>query len=301
VIKWKLIPIIFFLALAGVAGLVLTRVQNKPTYQKNKGMEILQTMTVPPQFDDKSLFLTAIKISTTTPGTNTVTGITVPHHLLAVDLMANAFKFASASRPDQILLVSPDHFNLGQTDISVSQSDFSTVFGTIGTDKQAAQSLLKLPFVGIQDFFYREHGLGAELPFIKYYFPEAKIIALTFKESTPKAELEQTVEKLKKILSKNSLVVQSTDFSHYLLPENAFIRDEQTIAVLKNGNPEQLFSLNQPDNLDSIACQYVQTRLQNEFFSSKLQILAHKNSQNYTQEKLTSTTSYIVQAYQMVK
>jgi poly-gamma-glutamate synthesis protein (capsule biosynthesis protein) len=301
VIKRKLILIVFFLALAGVAGVIWLCSQNKPTSPKNKEPEILQTMTVPPQFDDKSLFLTPIKFSTTTPGSNTVTGITVPHHLLAADLIANAFKFASAARPGQILLVSPDHFNLGQTDVSVSQSDFSTVFGIIDTDKQAAQSLLKLPFVTTQDFFYREHGLGAELPFVKYFFPKAKIIALTFKESTPKAELEQTVELLKKILAKDALVVQSTDFSHYLTPGDAFVRDQQTIAVLKSGNPEQLFDLNQPDNLDSIACQYVQTRLQNEFFSSKLQILAHKNSQNYTQEKLTSTTSYIVQVYQMAK
>ncbi len=299
--RFKLGLIIFLVLLAGLAGLFWLREKNKPLGQEINELSPLQTMTVPPQFDDKSTFLTPINFSTVTPTTEKVTGITVPHHLLAIDLIAGAFKFAASSSLSQILLMSPDHFNLGQTDISVSQSSFSTVFGTLNSDNQAVQKLLNLPFVSIQDFFYREHGLGAELPFIKYYFPNAKIIAVTFKESTPKAELEQIVGVLERVLNKNSLVVQSTDFSHYLTPANAEAHDEQTIKVLKNGDPEQLFSLNQPDNIDSIASQYVQMRLQNEFFFSKLQILGHKNSQDYTQEKLTSTTSYIVQAYQKSK
>ena len=164
-------------------------------------------------------------------------------------------------------------------------------------DRQSVKKLEELPFVKNQNFFYREHGLGAELPFIKYYFPNAKIVAITFKESAPKSELEQIVGILKKILNKNSLVVQSTDFSHYLDYNEAQIKDEQTLKVLNEGKPENLFSLSQPENIDSIACQYVQMRLQNEFFNSKLSILAHKNSQDYSKETVKSTTSYIVQAY----
>lgn len=295
--KFKPALIIFFVILAALAGILWVRLKYESEHAYPAPLSILQAMTVPPQFDDESVFLTPINFSTATPTTEKVTGITVPHHLLATDLIANAFKFAASTSPNQILLISPDHFNLGQTDVSISLSDFSTVFGALGTDKQTAQKFLKLPFVNVQNFFYREHGLGAELPFIKYYFPNAKIIAVTFKESTPKWELEQMVEVLKKVLDKKSLVVQSTDFSHYLTAANAEIQDEQTIKVLQSGDPEQLFLLNQPDNLDSIACQYVQRRLQNEFFSSKLQILGHKNSQDYTKQTVDSTTSYIVQAY----
>jgi len=291
------LPFILFAVFVVLAGVLWLRPIGKLHGPRSVALTALQTMTVPPQFDDKSEFLSPILQATITPSTEKVTGITVPHHLLATDLMALAFKFAASSTPRQILLISPDHFRLGQTDVTVSASDFSTVFGTLGNDSQAAQKLLNLPFVTVQNFFYREHGLGAELPFIKYFFPNAKIIALTFKESTPKAELEQTVDLLKKTLDKNSLVVQSTDFSHYLTPAQAAVRDRQTIKVLETADPNQLFTLSQPDNLDSIACQYVQTRLQNEFFASKLDLLAHKNSQDYTSEKIDSTTSYIVQAY----
>lgn len=265
--------------------------------QYSKQVNKIVLLSIPPQFTDKSLFLSPITQIKNQPSDQIVTGITVPHHLLATDLIVQAFNFASAGKYEQILLFSPDHFDLGTTDVSISEKNFSTVLGDISTDTEAVKQLEKLSFIKAQDFFYREHGLGAELPFIRYYFPNAKIIALTFKESTRKEELDQTVEVLKKILATNSLVIQSTDFSHYLTPTKAQAHDAETIKVLDQGNPAQLFSLIQPDHIDSIASQYVQMRLQQEFYSSKLKIIGHKNSQEYTKDKIDSTTSYIVQAY----
>lgn len=255
------------------------------------------TAPIPAQYNEKSLFLSAIKQVKNNPSGETITGLTVPHHLLAKDLMAEAFNFASQGKYSRIILLSPDHFDLGESDISIATGNFLTVFGEIKTDAEAASRLKKLAFIKEEDFFYREHGIGAELPFIKYYFPGAKVIVLTFKVTTKKAELDEAINALKKILTPDTLVIQSTDFSHYLTPVEASIKDEQIIKVLEEANAEKLFTLNQPDNLDSIASQYIQSRLQTEFFKSKLSILAHKNSQDYTKEPVASSTSYIVQAY----
>lgn len=252
---------------------------------------------IPAQYDDPASFLTPIMQAKGAPSDGRVTGITVPHHLLARDLIADAFRFASAARPRQILLVSPDHFNLGETDVSVAKRDFSTVFGVIRTDVSAVRDLETLPTVRAQSFFYREHGLQAELPFIRHHFPDAKIIAMTFKESTPKRTLDEIVSLLEKTLDRDALVVQSTDFSHYLPADEADARDRATLAVLERGDADAVLGLDQPSNMDSTAAQYVQTRLQKEFFGSTLAILAHRNSQAYADEPVASTTSYIVQAY----
>ena len=154
-----------------------------------------------------------------------------------------------------------------------------------------------LPFVHTQRFFYREHGIQAELPFIKHYFPNATITAITLKASTPRTELDQLTDVLKKSLSSDTMIIQSTDFSHYLTPEAAAVHDSKTLDMLEKSDTNGLFSLNQPDHLDSIASQYIQMRLQKELFSSHLSILAHKNSQDYTTERVSSSTSYITQGY----
>lgn len=252
---------------------------------------------IPAQYDDAAFFLTPIMRANGENAAGAVTGITVPHHLLARDLIADAFRFASAAAPRQVLLLSPDHFFLGETDVSVAERDFSTVFGVIRADRAAVRALEALPSVRAQDFFYREHGLQAELPFIRHAFPDARIVALTFKESTPKETLDAVVAALKPVLDRDALVVQSTDFSHYLTASEADARDRETIAALERGEPEGILALDQPANIDSTAAQYVQARLQKEFFGSTLKILAHRNSQAYADAPVDSTTSYIVQAY----
>lgn len=252
---------------------------------------------IPAEYGDPSFFLSPIMQAKGTPADGLVTGITVPHHLLARDLIADAFRFASGAHPRQVLLLSPDHFFLGGTDVSVAERDFDTVFGVLRADREGARALEALPSVRAQDFFYREHGVQAELPFIKRHFPDAAVLAVAFKESTPKAALDEVVAVLEKVLDPDALVVQSTDFSHYLTAAEADARDRQTVAVLQRGEPEDVLALDQPANMDSTAAQYVQSRLQKEYFQASLKILAHRNSQAYAETRVDSTTSYIVQAY----
>lgn len=252
---------------------------------------------IPALFEDKSLFLSSIKKVQDSRYNKRVTGLTVPHHLLASDLIARAFHFASRGKYRRILLLCPDHFKLGDSNISTTGRNFATVFGELSTDREAVQQLKKLSFVHEQNFLYREHGIETILPFIKYYFSNAKIIPLVIKTTTSKSQLDQVITNLKQVLKVDSLVVQSTDFSHYLTPSEADVRDQQTIEVLRRANPDDIFTLTQPSHLDSLAAQYIQMRLQNEFFESKIQLLDHKNSQDYSQEKVESSTSYIVQGY----
>ena len=248
------------------------------------------------QYTDSSLFLSEIKQTKVTPATTTVTGLIVPHHLLAKNIIADTYSYASAGKYQTIVLLSPDHFLAGKSNVSVSDRDFSTVFGVVSSDQTITQELKKLSFASEADFFYREHGLQAQLPFIKYYFPEAKVVAITFKPSTSVAELNQVIKTLEQNLSANSLIVQSTDFSHYLDPAQAAIKDTETINTIINQG--DILKLNQPANIDSVAALYIEAKLQQDFFKNAPLILDHQNSQVYTTEKVTSSTSYLAIAYQ---
>jgi poly-gamma-glutamate synthesis protein (capsule biosynthesis protein) len=252
---------------------------------------------IPPEFTDKSLFLTPIMYATGTIPDGTVSGITVPHHLLAADLIANTFLLASRGSYDTVVVMSPDHFDLGSTDISLASRDFITVFGNLTTDQDLVRKLSASPFVSTADFFYREHGIQAELPFVKYYFPNAKIVAITFKESTPRQEISDFTDQLEKSIGSRTLIVQSTDFSHYLTAEAAHQKDLATMRIIRDDDPGEVFSLNQSDNLDSAAAQYVQMKIQKDVFKAAPVIMADKNSQDYTTEKMAQTTSYITQLY----
>ncbi|MCL5666289.1 MAG: AmmeMemoRadiSam system protein B [Patescibacteria group bacterium] len=302
----KKLKIILLLAIALLATLPACQFLKEKTLTKGSpaSQESLfpETGPIPAQFNDKNFFLTAIKQSKARPLTQRITGIVVPHHLLARNIIADAFALASQSQYDRVIILSPDHYFLGKTEISYAAQDFNTVFGVLQTDQNFIKKLSMVSATGSAGFFYREHGIGAELPFIKYFFPNAKIIAITLNINARPRDLRGLVDFLKVNINNRTLLIQSTDFSHYLPAENAGQKDEQTVNLLREINegadPQILYQLSQPDNIDCIACQYVQSAVQQQLFKTQAHIIAHQNSQDYSAEPLIKeTTSYISQVY----
>jgi len=282
--------IIFLLVMAGVLFKTDLTVADQ-------AIKTTESNSISAFYTDSNLFLSALKSISLSTTSAPVSGLIVPHHLLAQDLTAQAFRTISGQQYSTIVLLSPDHFGSGRSAISTTERDFSTVFGEVKTNMAIAQKLKILSFVSEGDFFYREHGLQAELPFIKYFFPDAQVVALTFQPTVSRFELDQVIKILAAELPPDSLIIQSTDFSHYLSPAQATVRDAATVNVLRQGLPEDILALNQPDNIDSLAAAYVQMSLQKDFFSSHINILDQRNSQDYTAEKVVSSTSYITATY----
>jgi predicted class III extradiol MEMO1 family dioxygenase len=83
-------------------------------------------------YDDPSAFEEALaKESPSPPTGHRVTGITVPHHLVAADLIARGFRCASAGTYERIILLSPDHFRRSRLPFATSRGAFETVFGDV--------------------------------------------------------------------------------------------------------------------------------------------------------------------------
>lgn len=247
-------------------------------------------------YNDKALFLSAIKQNPATDVVTGVSGITVPHHLLAIDLIARVFAKIKINEYQRVILVSPDHFGACPVNICYSASDFLTVFGKLDGVKRV-ELPVSSSVANLSDYLYREHGVQAILPFIKYYFPKTEVLVVTFNYSSKKNEVDEFSENIKPLLNKNTLIVQSTDFSHYLTAEQASVKDEQTIKIISEDNVNEIFNLSQPDNIDSVAAQYFQSKIQRQVYGASLTIPEHKNSQDYTTNYVTSTTSYITQIY----
>src|ERR1700730_2152183 len=104
-----------------------------------------------------------------------VTGVTVPHHLLAADLIARGVWAASGRQYQRILLLSPDHFRTLPTPFGISTSDLETVFGTLPVDRDFVARILNAS-AAFSDIgsAKREHGIHAVTPFLRATFPKAK-------------------------------------------------------------------------------------------------------------------------------
>ncbi len=224
-----------------------------------------------------------------------VTGISVPHHLLAADLIARGFWAASAGDYDRIILISPDHFRKVTKPFGTTPSDLDTVFGTVRSDGAGVAALAADPLVEVLPSVAHEHGLMAVAPFIRHFFPEAEVIPVLGSVNAGPADWRHMAAALAPLVTARTLIVQSTDYSHYRTLAEAVARDQETLSTIAAAAPEGVEALLQPGHMDSRAAQYLQLKLQQGIGAQPV-ILANRNSVEYG-TGAGSTTSYVVTAF----
>jgi poly-gamma-glutamate synthesis protein (capsule biosynthesis protein) len=254
----------------------------------------------PAMFPEKEPFLRAIALEEDGPSPGRrVTGITVPHHLLALDLIARGFHACAGAAYRRVVVLSPDHFKKARRPFATCDRSFSTPLGEVRCDGDAIDTLLKAcPRVEESELFASEHGIHAVLPFIAHFFPQAKIVPIALRIDSSVSDWQALVAAIEPLITADTLIVQSTDFSHYLPYRQACQHDQQTLNTIATGDPEMVCRLEQPANLDSKAAQYVQMRIQKDVNGASPEVIAQRNSQGYTSFAQASTTSYIVQVYE---
>jgi hypothetical protein len=164
-------------------------------------------------------------------------------------------------------------------------------------DAEAVARLRENPLVSASNLFSHEHGVRALLPFVAHYFPRALVVAVALHRDSQPAQWDSLAQTLAPLLTADTLLLQSTDFSHYLPWPQARQLDQETLRVLSAGEPQGVISLTQPQHLDSRGAQYLQLRLQKQVYQARGAVVASRNSQEYATQPLQSTTSYLVQVY----
>ena len=256
-----------------------------------------QGSSIPSLYSDREPFLAAIEKERPKQKSDVkLTGITVPHHLLAADLIARGFWAASAGSYDRIILVSPDHFNRSRRPLATTRQDIETPFGLVRNDEAATGKLLSNgALFDESDLFKQEHGIAAVLPFAKHFFPDARIVPIVVSYGSTRADWDAAVAMLEALVEPGTLIVQSTDYSHYLTQQLAVQRDQETLNVIAANDVDTLAQLRQPDHMDSKGSQYIQMRLQ-DGKKARATVIASRSSAEYSSIG-SATTSYIVTVY----
>jgi AmmeMemoRadiSam system protein B len=224
------------------------------------------------------------------------TGVTVPHHLVAARLIARGLRQVSKRQIARVVLIGPDHFGRSKTPASTTDTTFDTVFGPVECDHEAVARLLALgAIVERSDLFLKEHSTGAILPFVRRLFPNARVLPIVMALGASQSACDQVAECVAALDDDKTVVVQSTDFSHFLTEAEAAARDQETLNVIAADEAVLALDLSQPDNLDSRASQYVQMVVQKHLNSCPV-VVANESSVSYGGSS-DRTTTYIVQRF----
>lgn len=134
---------------------------------------------------------------------------------------------------DKIILLGPDH-RVGFRCGSISDvSAYKTPFGLIQLHEDAAK-LRQEPslFQAIPASDRMEHSLEVILPFLQYYLKNFEFIPIVM--GMDPSYIPRYVAALNPLLDQRTLIVVSSDLSHYLPYSEAVARDQETIQTILN-------------------------------------------------------------------
>ena len=109
--------------------------------------------------------------------------IIVPHagYIYSGQIAADAYNQVKQNKYDLVVVLGTNHTTAGFSGISVFPNGaFATPIGNMKIDSEAAEELLKLDSDVNTNLTVhaKEHSVEVQIPFIKYLFPQAKILPI---------------------------------------------------------------------------------------------------------------------------
>lgn len=138
---------------------------------------------------------------------------------------------------DRIVLIGPSH-NLNFKGVAISESDFfATPIGSVAVNKETVTKLSKISGVEVTESPHQdEHCLEVQLPFLQYSLNHFKIVPILTGQADP-AFIADIIGVATQ--DARSLIVVSSDLSHYLDYETARKKDQFTSqAIISLDNHE---------------------------------------------------------------
>lgn len=178
---------------------------------------------------------------------DSVLAIIVPHagYIYSGQIDADAYNQVKENKYDLVVILGTNHTTAGFTNISVyPKGSFATPLGNLKIDDKVAEQLLE----GDDDVsanlsvHKQEHSIEVQIPFIKYLFPQVKILPIIVGSSDIDMCTKFSKVLAKILKNKKVLVVASSDLSHYPDFDDAIKVDNNTLKTIAGLNPEEIIS-----------------------------------------------------------
>lgn len=242
------------------------------------------------------LFYPAIKQYPAGKGKGQAKVLIAPHHDLASRLVAGIFSNLAGDRIKTIYIIGPNHKNSGAGRIITAPVIWKTDLGQVSADFDAV-NLLKRERLAVFDAkrLESEHSINTLLPFIKNYFPRAKVVPLIlFHDAEPEAAA-RLADFIYGRAGEDDLVIGSLDFSHYLSNLEAEKNDKITEQAIKNFAYKKILSFND-DFVDSPITLAVIMKAASGLGAVRPEFFGHGNSAGLanTASALSSTSYFTI-------
>ena len=175
------------------------------------------------------------------PPDTSLKALIIPHagYIYAGWTAAHISSVVHGNHFSRIIVMGPDHC-IGFEGCAVSDAAaWKTPLGRIPLDQDAGRLRRgNALFRAIPTSDRLEHSVELVLPYLQYFFKKFKLIPIVYGQGRGLAE--KTAAALDPLLDQNTLVVVSSDLSHYLPYQEAIEKDHETIESILTLNADKL-------------------------------------------------------------
>ena len=204
---------------------------------------------------------------------NHITSIITPHAgYIYSEFLANlSFNLVSKQNPKRVIVIGPSHHAYLKGSSICLDDFYETPLGNIEVDIEFSKNLFhKYDFINVNQECAFEHSTETQAPFIKYYFPNSKIVEIVYGNQDIN-DLTNLINEL--INDVDNLIVISTDLSHFHVLKEAKELDLNCIDAI---NEKDIDKLNRGEACGKIGISAIlNSSIKN---SLKTQVLDYKTS-----------------------
>jgi AmmeMemoRadiSam system protein B len=147
-------------------------------------------------------------------------------------IACNSFYEISADLPELFIIVGPNHWGVGSNVATMKDSKWQTPLGEVEVDSETAEEISKMvDIVEIDSFSHsREHSLEVQIPILQDIAKNFKIVPIVLIDQSKEAAMKIGSAMAKIARKKKTMIVGSSDFTHY--EPNEFAH-EQDMALIE--------------------------------------------------------------------
>lgn len=228
----------------------------------------------------------------------TLAVLMVPHagYDFSGQTAAWGFKQLAGQSYPKVILVGGSHRNWFAKAAVYDRGAWETPLGKVTIDTQLAKNLIAASeFIEANpDVHKEEHSLEVEVPFLQKVLGDFKLVPILLSRPASKV-LETLAAAIHNTLTKNTLVVISTDLSHYPSYQIANRVDKKTIQLILSGEPDEFSTWvrqserGEIEGVETAACAgsavEVGLRLAKNLAIDEIKLLHYENSGDITGDK----------------
>jgi MEMO1 family protein len=188
-----------------------------------------------------------------------IVGAICPHagYMYSGPVAAHSFYAISSLKPDLVIILGPNHWGIGCSIATMKDGLWRTPLGDIEVDSNAAIEVNKTSKLVELDFFShtRDHSLEVQLPMLQeIYSYKFKILPIILINQSFDAAMEVGLVIAKIARNKKTVIIGSSDFTHYEENEFAHKQDKTLIEPIVKLDVNKFYRILQENQVS--ACGY---------------------------------------------